>query len=122
MVDKSNLENNESKNDPFGLMIACEGPTTASKVDFWKLIIQQNVTNVVSLFENNIAFFPTLEHPWLEWNSDDRKEKITLNLLEPLQSDDYLVKQRVEITYENQLSPDQPLIKINHTAEHTHFK
>jgi protein tyrosine phosphatase len=40
MVDKSNFENNESKNDPFGLMIACEGPTTASKVDFWKLIIQ----------------------------------------------------------------------------------
>lgn len=52
----SEVENNESKiksQHPFGLMIASEGPGERNPMDFWKMILQENVGKFVSLFNEN---------------------------------------------------------------------
>ena len=71
-------------------------------------------------------YMPTIDTPWLEWTSENQKEKIILNLQDPLgnnfSDDDFFMKQKIDITYEKWLSEEEPLVKITHTLEHTHLK
>jgi protein tyrosine phosphatase len=40
-------------------MIASQGPTKKNQMDFWKMIVQENVGKFVSLFEENQNFLPS---------------------------------------------------------------
>ena len=76
----------------------------------------------MSLFDNNLNGIPTPSTPWLEFYSADMSEKIILNLSYPLQDDENFMKSKIYMTYESQSSADEPVIKVNHTLEHTHLK
>ena len=38
--------------EPFGLIIATQGPQKHSSEKFWKMVVQNNVTNIVTLCHN----------------------------------------------------------------------
>jgi hypothetical protein len=44
-------------------MIASEGPLMKNHMYFWKMLVQENVTKLVSLFEDNLKHMPSSEKP-----------------------------------------------------------
>ena len=42
-------ENPHNSAEPFGLMIATQKPNVASAANFWKMIVEQNVSKIVNL-------------------------------------------------------------------------
>lgn len=53
--------NAKDLNNPYGLMIAAEGPTADTNNSFWKMVMQENVTKVFSLCDENSTgckYFP----------------------------------------------------------------
>lgn len=56
----------------YGLMIASHGPTEKTQNDFWKMVISENVTKIVSLCEK-------MGDDYISYDKDDWKLKFLGN-------------------------------------------
>lgn len=96
-------------------MIASQGPLKNSNHRFWKMIVQENVTKVVSLFQDNQDYFPTAQIPTLI-HLDDLPDGgfestiLTLDNSKTEIDETHFVKKFINIQYQSKASVDAPLI------------
>lgn len=53
--------NDADLNSPYGLMIAAQAPTDKTMEQYWRMIVQENVTKIISLCDasrDNCSYFP----------------------------------------------------------------
>ena len=130
--------------DPYGLIIATNGPVPRTIERFWQMVIQHNVKKTVSLVEHMgnesntrykecYQYFPTEENPVLTLKSETDTDFFIEISLKSLTLDKHINRRTFDITFsyreetegDDAASPENkkgPLITGKRTFQLIHFK
>lgn len=127
-----NVEEDENVK-PFGLMIATAGPNKNTIEQFWKMVIQQDVSRIVALcekmgdecgvspYKEACQYFPTEEK---EIQITDVGKHISIHLkVDPSKTviTPHVRRRTIKVTYQYQESEGSPVISGEKEVQHVHY-